>query len=243
MKILTFIISLFIYSQSFASEQVFDLGNRQYMNENYSAAISLYDSILSSGLESSELHYNLGNCYYKTKDWASAIWHYEKSLQLKNNTQTINNLELTRLNIIDRIQPIPKLFYQKWWNNFVRLLSTKTWQILTIIWIWIILIVSLINIFINFKASYLKFIFFPLTIFLVIISSSSIRINDINNEAIIFASVVSVNSAPTESSTNLFALHSGTKIELIDQIESWVNIKITDGRTGWIEKNKCKIIK
>ena len=39
-----------------------------------------------------------------------------------------------------------------------------------------------------------------------------------NNEAIIFASVVSVNSAPTESSTNLFALHSGTKIELIDHL-------------------------
>lgn len=80
MKRLIFILSLFICSQNFASEQVFELGNKQYVNENYSAAISLYDSILISGLESSELYYNLGNCHYKTNDWANAIWHYEKKL-------------------------------------------------------------------------------------------------------------------------------------------------------------------
>ena len=242
MNRLIFILSLFICSQSFATEHMFQEGNKQYINNKFSIAISIYDSILAKGFESSELHYNLGNCYYKTKDWAYAIWHYEKSLQLNNNPKTIHNLDLAKLNIIDRIESLPKLFYQKWWNNFIHLFNMKTWQILALICIWTVLIIHLLNKFISFKIKYFKVIFYPLSLFLLIISYSSIRISDINNDAIIFSSTVKVNSAPTESSTNLFLLHSGTKVELIDQIESWINIKLTDGKTGWIKQNDCKII-
>jgi len=104
MKRLIFILSFIFALQSFAGEQLFFQGNSEYANENYSTAISLYDSILTKGLESSELYYNLGNCHYKTQDWANAIWHYKKSLQLEKKENTLHNLELAKLKIIDRIE-------------------------------------------------------------------------------------------------------------------------------------------
>ena len=113
MKKTIFILSILFCLQTFAEESLFIEGNKEYTNENYEMAILLYDSIISSGLQSSELFYNLGNCYYKTQDWANAIWHYEKSLILNiHNKEASHNLEMTRLRIIDQIEAIPQLFYK-----------------------------------------------------------------------------------------------------------------------------------
>ena len=240
MKRLIFILSLFICSQNFASEQVFDQGNKQYANENYSAAISLYDSILTTGSESSELYYNLGNCHYKTNDWANAIWHYEKSLRLNNNEKTIHNLELAKLKIIDRIEPLPQLFYKKWLSNLTQTLSTQVWQILTLLCISFIFILQLISQFTSLKSKLITKIFSAITVIILLITQTSYHNNFTKKEAIIFSSTITVNSAPTSTSTNLFTLHSGSKVEIIDIIGDWINIKIANGNSGWIENQSIK---
>jgi len=240
MKRLIFILSLFICSQSFASEQVFEEGNKQYANENYSAAISVYDSILTLGSESSELYYNLGNCYYKTNDWANTIWHYEKSLQLNNNEKTIHNLELAKLKIIDRIEPLPQLFYKKWWNNLTQTLSTKVWQILTLFGIGLVFILQLISQFTSLKSKLITKILSAITVIILLITQTSYHNNFTKKEAIIFSETITINSAPTISSTNLFTLHAGSKVEIIDTIGDWINIKIANGNSGWIAQNSIK---
>ena len=240
MKRLIFILSLFICSQNFASEQVFELGNMQYVNENYSAAISIYDSILISGLESSELYYNLGNCHYKRNDWANAIWHYEKSLQLNNNEKTKHNLELVKLKIIDRIEPLPQLFYKKWWINLTQSLSTQVWQILTLFGMGFIFVLQLISQFTSLKNKLITKIFSAITVIILLITQTSYHNNFTKKEAIIFSETITVNSAPTISSTNLFTLHTGSKVEIIDTIGDWINIKIANGNSGWITQNSIK---
>ena len=242
MKRLIFILSLFICSQSFASEQAFEQGNKQYANENYSVAISLYDSILTSGSESSELYYNLGNCHYKTNDWANAIWHYEKSLQLNNNEKTIHNLELAKLKIIDRIEPLPQLFYKKWWITLTQTLSTQVWQILTLFGIGLIFILQLISQFTSLKSKLITKTLFAITVIILLVTRTSYHNNFTKKEAIIFFETITVNSAPTSSSTNLFTLHAGSKVEIIDVIGDWINIKIANGNSGWIAQNSIKYL-
>ena len=241
MKKIIFILSILFCLQTFAEDLLFIQGNKEYTNGNYADAISLYDSIISNSLESSELYYNLGNCYYKTQDWANAIWHYEKSLKLNSNNEgASHNLKLTKLRIIDQIEAIPQLFYKNWWKNLIRLFTTKTWQILAILCIWIVLIIQLINRFINYKKKYFPAFFNTLALILLCTTYSSYQENHSKTEAIIFSSSVVVNSAPTDNSTNLFSLHSGTKIELIDQIGNWIKIKLTNGSIGWIKESDCK---
>ena len=242
MKRLIFILSLSICSQSIASEHMFNQGNKQYTDENYSAAISLYDSILTSGSESSELYYNLGNCHYKTNDWANAIWHYEKSLQLNNNNKTIHNLELAKLKIIDRIEPLPQLFYKKWWSNLTQTLSTQVWQTLFLSVISFIFILQLISQFTSIKSKLITKIFSAITVIILLLTQTSYYNNFTKEEAIIFSETIIVNSAPTFNSTNLFTLHAGTKIEIIDVIGDWINIKIANGNSGWIEYQSIKVL-
>ena len=241
MKKIIFILSLFICTQSYASELLFEQGNKQYTDENYSAAISLYDSLLSTGMESSELYYNLGNCHYKTNDWANAIWHYEKSLQINNNNKkTIHNLKLAKLKIIDRIEPLPQLFYKKWLVNLTQSLSTQVWQILTLFGIGLIFILQLICQFTSLKSKLITKIFSGITVIILLITQTSYHNNFTKKEAIIFSETITVNSAPTSSSTNLFTLHAGSKVEIIDTIGDWINIKIANGNSGWIAQNSIK---
>ena len=143
MKQLLVISLLFISVNIYADEVLFITANTLYTNGNYPEAISKYDSILSNNIESHELYYNLGNCYYKTGDWVNAIWYYEKSLKIEQNEKTIQNLALANLKIIDRIEPLPQLFYTNWLKNISQLFSIKIWQILALVCIWCFLIVCL----------------------------------------------------------------------------------------------------
>ena len=240
MKRIIFILSLFTCTQSFSIEKAFEQGNKQYINENYSAAISLYDSIITTGMESSELYYNLGNCHYKTNDWANAIWHYEKSLQLNNNEKTIHNLKLAKIKVIDRIEALPQLFYKKWWINLTQTLSTKFWQILAFLCIGLIFILQLISQFTSLKNKPITKVFSVVTIIILLIIQTSYYNNFTKKEAIIFSETITVNSAPTSRSTNLFTLHAGCKVEIIDVIGDWINIQIANGNSGWITQNSIK---
>ena len=242
MKLKTLIITLLVSISSFASDQLFEKANKAYNNSDYTSAITLYDSILTIGLESSELYYNLGNCHYKAQDWANAIWHYEKSLKLEKNDKTIQNLELANLKIIDRIEEIPQLFYKKWWSSFISIFNTFSWQLISILIIWLALTIKILSQFTNYKKEHFLSILYSLALISVFATYSSYQKNITKKEAIIFTSSIVVNSAPTTSSTNLFSLHSGSKIEILDTIGEWINIKIANGSSGWIKESGCKVL-
>ena len=63
------------------------------------------------------------------------------------------------------------------------------------------------------------------------------------DEAIVMRPVASVKSSPSaESSTDLFILHEGAKVRLIDQVGRWSNIELADGRQGWLPSDDMEII-
>jgi len=242
MKLKTLIITLLVSISSFASDQLFEKANRTYNNSDYTSAITLYDSILTIGLESSELYYNLGNCHYKAQNWANAIWHYEKSLKLERNDKTIQNLELANLKIIDRIEEIPQLFYKKWWSSFISIFNTFSWQLISILIIWLALTLKILSQFTNYKNKYFLSILYSLLLISIFATYSSYQKNITKKEAIIFTTSIVVNSEPKTNSTNLFTLHSGSKIEILDTNEEWINIKIANGSSGWIKESGCKVL-
>ena len=242
MKKITLLIFLCISLNTIAEHPLFTKGNTAYANDSIAEAITIYDSILTSGRESSELYYNLGNCYYKNNDWANAIWHYEKSLQLRTNVQAKENLALTKLKIIDRIEALPQLFYKKWWINIQELLSTHHWQYLAILSILLTLLFGILNKLLNKNTRKYYILFLSISLLLLLISNSAYQNKIDKKEAIIFSSVVVVNSAPTSNSTELFTLHSGTKLEIIDRIGNWIHIKIANGNSGWILQSSVKVL-
>jgi SH3-like domain-containing protein len=61
--------------------------------------------------------------------------------------------------------------------------------------------------------------------------------------AIVMRPVSAVKSSPSaESSQDLFVLHEGTKVKVLDQVGSWNNIELADGRQGWIPSSDIELI-
>ena len=63
------------------------------------------------------------------------------------------------------------------------------------------------------------------------------------NTAIILAPAVTVKSSPSETSTDLFLIHEGSKVEILDgSMKEWKEVKFEEGKQGWIPVTALEII-
>ena len=228
--ILVFLISFNLYG----NDSLFVSANSDYAKQEYNAAIKKYNLILSSNLESPELYYNLANSFFKINEIHQAIYYYEKALKIKPDFDDAKeNLEICNLQLIDKIEEIPELMITSLYNNIINFLSLKNWIYLTLIFIWFSLIVFSYNSIVKKNKKYVLYLVI-FSFFLFFITTKKYNQNINVKEAIIYSSVINVMSAPSEQSTNLFSLHIGTKVRIEDQIENWVNIRIANGKKGWV---------
>ena len=51
---------------------------------------------------------------------------------------------------------------------------------------------------------------------------------------------VTVQSSPSESSVDLFVLHEGTKVSILEREEGWNKIKIANGSVGWLTDDSMR---
>ena len=60
--------------------------------------------------------------------------------------------------------------------------------------------------------------------------------------AIVTNPTVTVKSSPDEKSTDIFVIHEGSKIQLIDHIGNWYEIRIVNGSVGWVQQENFEKI-
>ena len=62
-------------------------------------------------------------------------------------------------------------------------------------------------------------------------------------EAVIMTPSAVVKSTPSAGGTDLFILHEGTHVSITDDtMHEWVEIRMADGKAGWVERNTIEII-
>lgn len=227
----------------------FESANQAYRSGDYSKAAKLYEEILSQGYESEALHYNLGNCNYKLNHVPAAILEFERARKLDPDDEDIrHNLTLANLRVIDRVEPIPDLFYVDWWRKCADLASADRWGSLAVgsLWLAVVLCAALLLPYRSFLVrriiSFVALAGFVL--FLVSLAAALDRRSREQNHSygIVFAASTSARSAPDEQSTSLFVLHEGVKVELLDRVGDWNKIRLADGKIGWIQSSTFQII-
>jgi len=231
-----------------ASDSLVLQGNKHYMNREYDLAAASYAEVISKGYESGELYYNLGNAYYKQDFMARAILCYERALLLKPGDEDIRqNLALANARIIDKIEPIPEFFLARWVKSVPWLFSPDRWAMISLT-----LFVLALAAFLWFVLSHrynMKRVAFAAGILLIILSLTGMlsmlnRAKKLrqSGSAIIMSSSVNAKSSPDEQSTNIFVLHEGTKVVLLDSVQNWKEIRIADGNKGWVLKESLEEI-
>jgi tetratricopeptide (TPR) repeat protein len=248
----TILITLFLISgialQASDTQVVIAQANKAYTGEYFANAAELYKKVIQTGYESPELYYNLGNTYYKLNELASAILYYEKARKMDPGNDDINfNLSVANSKIADKIEPLPELFYKRWFRTLRESFAVDEWGRISVA----TLILALISGFIYFISNRMIFrkagfwfsiVFFVTMLFSLFFAYQNYRILNNNKEAIIFSPTITIKSSPDEKSVDLFVLHEGTKVRLIDNIGNWYEIRIANGSVGWIEASAIQKI-
>ena len=237
-----------ILSAQINVENTFSQANELYNKGSYIEAINNYKEIIKNDFHSAELYYNLGNAYYRLDSIASSVYYYEKALQLNpNDREIIDNLELINKTLVDEIDPITTPLIESILNSISNIFYFETWGYISIFFSFLIVALFLSYYFAN--SSRVKRLTFVLlcisSIFMLVslINGNKGYNNYINNEyAVIYSYETDLKTEPNYRSETLFMLHEGTKIQVLENYNNWIKIRLVNGQVGYIQLIDVKIL-
>lgn len=222
-------------------DSVISSGNEHYKNQEFEKAMADYQSVVDSGYESAALYFNLGNACFKANQLTLALVNYERARLLDPRDGEIkNNLEVARTFLSDEIDVLPEFILRKWYAYFVKLLRSNQWAMLSMACFIAALVLFLAYLFSG-RIGIRKLSFW-LSVVLMVSSLASFGLSyqkkkyDLNHRtALILSPSVTVKSSPDENGTDIFQLHEGTKVKVVDEVGDWREIRIADGNQGWVK--------
>lgn len=245
MKNIVVLLIMFLGLAGYGQNDLFEGGNSAYAEGNYQEAIEKYRSILDQGQTAPAVHFNLANAHYKLNHVASSIFHYEKALQLAPGDEDIrNNLAFAQNMTIDDIEAVPQTGFSAIFEEKA-VLEISEWA-----WIGIFFMFLFVGCFLGYffsRRPIVKRIMFIAGLFFLLLGVAAVAVGytkqDIQENrsfAIIFSEEAEVKSEPNSRSPEVFSLHEGTKVRILEDIEGWSKIRIQNGNQGWMEADHFK---
>ena len=232
---------LCITSAATANAQTKQQADQLYADEQYAEAAQAYLNIIDTDGAAPELLYNLAGCYYKMDDVAHSVLYYERALRLSPGDDDIRtNLELARAKTTDKVTPPSQMFFITWWHSFTNIMHQDTWLVVALVAFTLMLAGLLVFAFMTSisarKAGLYASVFCLAVTILTILCAVSQHLDLVNHpQAIVMQPAITVKSSPSNTSTDLFVMHEGTKVEIMDQsMSQWCEVKLEEGKVGWI---------
>ena len=232
----------------FNYDAIFNKANELYRDKKFGEAAAEYEKLIRSGIESPEIYNNIGNCYYRSGKTAETVYFYEKAHKMApDDDEIINNLRIANLRTIDKYEEVPKFFLIQWFESIRDSRSADSWSWFAVIFLWLAFglfagFLLIWNIKIKkllFAAGFMSLAFFTGSLLFNFIKSDY---ENKNKHAIIFSGSSYVKSSPDKDGTDLFILHEGAKVKVLEQVGEWNKIGLPNGKTGWMLSAESKTI-
>lgn len=234
-------LAISVFAQNQDCNALFQKANDSYVNKDFKLSVELYEQLVAQGYTAPELNYNLANAYYKTENYTKAILNYERAIKLNPEFDDAkNNLKLANTHLRDQINSVPESNFSAVFDRIITGISLNTWAVFCIVFLTIGLGLFLLYFFAG-EQKLKKFAFSFGFIFVVLFLTSlclgyyTDAENSKSTEAIITDQVVTAKSSPDDSGTDLFRIHEGLKVSVKDKSADWIEIRISDGRVGWVK--------
>ena len=230
-------------------DSLWNAANAAYVDGRWADAAHDYELISGMGLESASLYCNTGDAYFKDGNIPMAILYYERALKVDPSYEDARyNLELLGSMIQDRIEPVPEFLLKAWARDICYVMDSNAWAVCFIVFLALTLALVLVFLLAPTAAGRRTGFFSGIVTLLIAIFALSFAVwqkkdYDSSDSAIVTRPVTSVKSSPAAgASTDLFILHEGTKVKVIDSVGTWDNIELADGRQGWIPSSDIERI-
>ena len=230
-------------------DSLWNSANQAYVEGRWGDAVTDYELISGMGLESAALYCNTGDAYFKEGNVPMAILFYERALKLDPSYSDARyNLELMNSMIQDRIDPVPDFILKVWAKDICYIMDSDAWAACFLVLLALTLGLVLLFLLAPTAAGRRTGFFTGIVTLLLAVASLSFSFWQKNDymsadEAIVMRPVTSAKSSPSaEASKDLFILHEGTKVTILDSVGNWNNIELADGRQGWIPSADITVI-
>ena len=230
-------------------DSLWTAGVESYAAGQWADALSDWQAIEAEGLQSASLYCNIGDAWFKQGELARAILYYERALKLDpSHADARFNLAFANGFIQDRIDAVPEFFLSSWVRRMGRSLSSDTWTLLFFLFL-VLALAGLLVFLLASSTSWRKAGFYVSLLCLLVaglslgFAGSQRAASQRMDEAIITRPVAPVRSAPgSEGAKDLFLIHEGTKVKVLDRVGDWENVGLADGRQGWISASDADLI-
>jgi len=254
LKLLKFCILFFFISNSiFAQENligdIIKKSIKAHDAKDFGTAIKHYNQLLAININSAELYYNLGTAHLEKKDIAESIYYLEKAKKIQPEDTDINkNLSIAYSLQVDDIDKFPEIFLISMLKKISNLFNSNIWFYLAFASFCTCLFCFWYFANLKFRNTASKTGFYNWLLFLFIglffLLLSNIKYNsDFGSEsAIIFSDQIEILAAPNDNAEEIITIHQGLKVNVIDAVDAWFKIELSDKTKGWIKKSALKVI-
>lgn len=230
-------------------DSLWNAGVAAYSDGRWEDARQAWTAIEGLGLSSPELLCNIGDACFRQDMLPEAILYYSRALKEDpSDKDARHNLEFARSLTRDRIDSVPEFFLRSWMRRLCWAMPSDAWAWLSLGLLAVLLFFVLLFL-LGRRPAARKWGFFcgvavlVLLVFALVFAAWQRRDYLRADDAVVMLPVVSVKSAPSGSDTkDLFILHEGTCVELLDSVGEWRRIRLSDGREGWLRSREIEII-
>ena len=232
-----FLAPLCLYAAS-GDDVIWKKANNFYTQKQYDSAEYYYGSLLKKYPKDAMIQYNMGNASFRLNKVGAAVLHYQKAALLDpGNKEIKDNLLLAKGRVLNPLPEATPIFFVRWWNGLLQLFSTDTWATITFI---IFLIVLGLVWYARVKKEQFAHAgrWLSLSVVCLIICACMTWFTHepfANSDmAVVQEPSVNLLDAPRASGKVLGALPEGTVIEVYAEEGNFMNVKLPNGREGWV---------
>lgn len=230
-------------SKAQTTEQRFEQANRAYEAGKYQDAVTDYEYLAQTGVNSPNLYYNLGDSWYRLKESGKAILNYERALALDpSHPEALANLRFVRK------QEGSVTVEPSWWLANIEAVGVNRlpWLACATFWLGAFLVVFAIFRLAGQRGVWVTFGALSLVASLLFAGGlwSYIEHNGVSDAGVVVAPKVKGRVAPTETANETGSIPVGTRVRMLSDRGSWIYVEMPDGKTrGWVPEGAVEAIR
>jgi len=225
---------LLSYFSPYEAQAIFEQANQEFAAKNHVQAKAAYQKLLDANLGGAELHYNLGTTCLELNELGCAIWNLEKASQFSPNAKDILfNLAWARSLQADSVPSVETPFLYRVLKNISNTLLA--WALLVLAWALFFSFVGL-RLFPR-QARLCKTVDFMLWALLGLCAFTLAAKRYASSqweESIVLPETAVARQLPSEQATQVFRLHGGLKVRVLERTGQFAKIRTANGQEAWV---------
>ncbi len=227
------------YGQSTETLRSFDAGNRFYQDGDYAAALDAYLAAEDAGHTSAALYYNLGNAYFRLDQLGQAIRHYERARRLLPDDRTLaHNLEVAQARAVDQFSQVPTPFWVRWWRGVVAVIGIGGFFAIGLVAYLLAAALLGYRLWTGVRNDWLRRGVAVASLFGLLFLAAAFGASvdrTMNRQAVLLDDVTTLRTQPLPDAEPLQPLHEGVILDLLRTQDHWVEVRLPNGVTGWLQ--------